>query len=150
MHPETQHQKQTPIIKSNIENSPNASNASTILPSQLLCSCPSSSPSSSKYRQRSQAAISVSWIPSLVSSSTVSIPLRSLLTIVSPTCGDSFCSEARVCGIERYERTWGAEWDGEGEETAKALVSITWVPWVLMTLMLDGVDGEGSWGCHDC
>lgn len=42
-----------------------------------------------------------------------------------------------MCGIERYERTWGAEWDGEGEETAKALVSITWVPWVLMTLMLE-------------
>ncbi|VVT60167.1 hypothetical protein BOS5A_210958 [Bosea sp. EC-HK365B] len=95
----------------------------------------------------------MSWMPGVVSSTTVSIGLRRLLTSVSPTAGISFRIAARLCSIERCSSTSAA---------LKAQVSTTCLPWVLTTRTLSprltlaatplraGISSSADWSAPTC
>ena len=79
----------------------------------------------SSYRYRSQAAMSVSWMPGEVSSSRVRMGRRLFVTMLSPTLARNRFVAVRVCSIDMNSVT--SAW-------LKAQVSMTCWPWVLITL----------------
>ena len=85
----------------------------------------------------------MSWIPDVVSSTSVRRGFRSLEYKLSPTRGMVRLREARVCCMlicvvicDVDEAKPGGLLEGAVEESVKAQVSITCVPYVLMILMV--------------